>query len=288
MKALVTGAHGQVGRALVAAAPAGWRVVALDRAQCDLASAEAIRAAIGEHRPDLLFNAGAYTAVDRAEGEEALASAINGTAIAVMREALEQTGGRLVHVSSDFVFDGCSSAAYRPDAPRRPLSAYGRSKALGEAAAGAQALVVRTSWVHAAGGANFVHTMLRLMRERDEVRVVADQIGAPTWAAGLARTLWALALADASGIFHHRDAGVASWYDFAVAIQEEALALGLLDRAVPVVPIATSEFPTPARRPAFSLLDDTATRALLGDRPIHWRANLRRMLIEEKALGHGS
>lgn len=285
MKALITGAGGQLGRALAASVPPGWDCVALDRAGCDLASEASIRAAIAEHRPDLVLNAAAYTAVDRAEGEEALATAINGAAPGILRDALAGYGGRLVHVSTDFVFDGGSSRAYQPADPRQPLSAYGRSKAAGEIAAGPHALVVRTSWVYAAGGANFVRTMLRLMRERDEVRVVADQIGAPTWATGLAETLWALALKGAAGILHHRDAGVASWYDFAVAVQEEALGLGLLDRQVPVIPIPTADYPTPAHRPAFSLLDDAATRAVLGDRPPHWRANLRCMLTEEKALG---
>jgi dTDP-4-dehydrorhamnose reductase len=127
--------------------------------------------------------------------------------------------------------------------------------------------------------------MLRLMRDRDELRVVADQIGSPTWATGLARTLWGLALAEKPGIWHHRDAGVASWYDFAVAIAEEAAALGLLARIPRIIPIATTDYPTPATRPAFSVLDVSATRALLGDEAVHWRANLRTMLEEEKALG---
>ena len=130
-----------------------------------------------------------------------------------------------------------------------------------------------------------MRTMLRLMRERDELRVVADQIGSPTWAKSLATAIWGLAAKDATGIWHHRDAGIASWYDFAVAIAEEAHALGLLDRIPAIHPIATSEYPTPARRPAFSVLDVTATREVLGDVSVHWRTNLRSMLKEEKALG---
>jgi dTDP-4-dehydrorhamnose reductase len=244
-----------------------------------------VRDRIRAEAPDLVLNAAAYTAVDKAESEEDAARAINAGAVAAMVAALDETGGRLVHVSTDFVFDGTSPRAYRPDDERNPLSAYGRSKAAGEVVLRPIDLLVRTAWVYSAAGANFVRTMLRLMRERDEVRVVADQIGAPTWAPGLARTLWELAGAEASGIFHHCDAGVASWYDFAVAIQEEALATGLLSREVQVRPIATSEFPTPARRPAFSLLDSSSTRALLGDGHTHWRVNLRRMLEEEMALG---
>ena len=244
-----------------------------------------MRARVLAERPDIVINAAAYTAVDKAESEEELALAINGTAVAAMASALREVGGRLVHVSTDFVFDGTSAHAYRPQDARNPLSAYGRTKAAGEDAAGPDALIVRTAWVYAAGGANFVRTMLRLMATRDSLGVVADQIGAPTWAPGLATTIWGLIASRANGVFHHCDAGVASWYDFAVAIKEEALALGMLERAVPIRPITTADYPTPARRPAFSLLDCSATRALLGDEPIHWRTNLRTMLKEEQALG---
>ncbi|HMO68492.1 MAG TPA: dTDP-4-dehydrorhamnose reductase [Novosphingobium sp.] len=285
MKALVTGANGQLGRALAATVPPGWTCVALDRAGLDLADAPSIRAVVEVHRPDLILNAAAYTAVDRAESEEALATAINGTAVGLLREAADALGAHLVHISTDFVFDGSSSRAYAPGDPLAPLGAYGRSKAAGEAPRRPGATIIRTSWVHAAGGANFARTMLRLMRERDEVRVVADQIGAPTWASGLARVAWALGERRAGGVFHHSDAGVASWYDFALAVQEEALALGLLSREVPVVPIATADYPTPAARPAFSLLDSSATRALLGWPAVHWRVQLRSMLKEELALG---
>ncbi|GAA0266942.1 dTDP-4-dehydrorhamnose reductase [Alteraurantiacibacter aestuarii] len=286
MKVLVTGAGGQLGRALIASAPEGCELEAIDIADLDLTDAEAIRARIMTGRPDLVMNAAAYTAVDKAESEEDLALAINGTAVAAMASALAETGGRLVHVSTDFVFDGTSSRAYRPEDSPAPISAYGRTKLTGEqAAADSGALIVRTAWVYTAGGANFVRTMIRLMREKDELRVVADQIGTPTWAPGLATVLWGLAAQGASGIYHHSDAGVASWYDFAVAIQDEALAAGLLDKAIPLHPITTADYPTPAVRPAFSLLDCSATRALLQDGWTHWRHNLRTMLKEEKALG---
>lgn len=285
MKALITGARGQVGAALAASAPKGWVTVALDRAELDLADTGAVRARVLHEAPDIILNAAAYTAVDKAESEEDVARAINGEAVAALVAALDETGGRLAHISTDFVFDGASPRAYEPGDARNPLSTYGRSKALGEDALRKRDLLVRTSWVYAAGGANFVRTMLRLMRERDEMRVVADQIGSPTWATGLARTIWGLVEAGASNTYHHADAGVASWYDFAVAIQEEALAIGLLERPVPIHPIATTAYPTPAARPAFSLLDSSATRELLGDGHVHWRANLRRMLEEEKARG---
>ena len=285
MKVLITGSGGQLGRALVNSAPAKYAVEATGLAELDLCNEEAICSRILKRCPDLVINAAAYTAVDRAEVDENSARAINAVAVASMASALAQTGGKLGHVSTDFVCDGTSSRPYRPDDKPSPISAYGRTKAEGEAAAGHSALIVRTAWVHAAGGRNFVRTMLGLMAAKNELRVVADQIGSPTWAPGLARVLWGLIDKGAHGIFHHSDAGVASWYDFAVAIQEEALAIGLLSRAIAIHPVATSEYPTPARRPAFSLLDCSATRALLGDGHTHWRTNLRFMLEEELKLG---
>lgn len=284
MKALITGVSGQLGKELLARAPEGWTCVALDRAALDLSDANAIARVVDVEQPDLILNAAAFTAVDRAESEPELAHAINAGAPAAFSKALADAG-RLLQVSTDFVFDGARGHNYQPDDIRNPQSVYGASKAAGEDAAGDAAIIVRTSWVYAAGGANFVRTMLRLMRERDELRVVADQIGSPTWVRGLATTIWQLATKDAAGIWHHRDAGVASWYDFAVAIAEEAHALGLLDRIPAIHPIATSEYPTPVRRPAFSVLDVTATREVLGDVSVHWRTNLRSMLKEEKALG---
>lgn len=284
MKALITGVSGQLGKEFLAHAPEGWTCVALDRAALDLSDANAIARVVDVEQPDLILNAAAYTAVDRAESEPELAHAINASAPAAFSKALGDAG-RLLQVSTDFVFDGLRGHGYQPDDIRNPQSVYGASKAAGEDAAGDAAIIVRTSWVYAAGGANFVRTMLRLMRDRDELRVVTDQIGSPTWARGLATTIWGLATKDAAGIWHHRDAGIASWYDFAVAIAEEAHALGLLDRIPAIHPIATSEYPTPARRPAFSVLDVTATREVLGDVSVHWRTNLRSMLKEEKALG---
>lgn len=271
-----------MGRALVASAPDKCEILQADRSVCDLADSAAIGKLLRDITPDVVINAAAYTAVDKAESEEAQARAINADAVAAIVAA---HSGKLVHISTDYVFDGTSSRAYRPDDTRNPVSAYGRTKAAGEDHLRESDLLVRSAWIYAAGRANFVRTMLKVMAEREEVRVVADQIGGPTWAQGLATTIWKLIAREASGTFHHSDAGVASWYDFAVAIQEEALALGLLSREIPIVPITTDEYPTPARRPAFSLLDSSATRTLIGDRPVHWRANLRKMLAEEKAIG---
>ena len=280
MKVLITGAKGQLGRGLIATAPSTVDLHPVTRDDCDLADASAIAALIQQVAPDLVINAAAYTAVDKAERDEDAARAINAGAVAALVAAHR---GKLVHVSTDFVFDGTSSRAYRPDDSRNPISVYGRSKAEGEDCLRDSDLLVRTAWAYTAGGANFVRTMLRLMAEKPALNVVADQIGAPTWAPGLARTLWRLVAKDTSGTFHHSDAGVASWYDFAVAIQEESLALGLLDNAIPIAPVPTSAYSTPAARPAFSLLDCSKTRALLDDGHTHWRTNLRTMLQEEAA-----
>ena len=289
MRVLITGADGQLGRGLAATAPAGAEIVGRGRAALDITDADAVAGAMAEVRPELVLNAAAYTAVDKAESDEDAAFAVNAAAVGILAEAARGANARFVHVSTDFVFDGTAGTPYTPDAPPNPLGAYGRTKLAGERLAGGDALIVRTAWVYAPAGGNFVRTMLRLMgadgQARPEVRVVADQIGTPTYAPGLAAALWALAAQRLRGIYHYTDAGAASWYDFAVAIQEEALAAGLLDRAVPVIPIATAEFPTPAARPGYSVLDKRTTFAALGAPAPHWRVNLRIMIEELRTHG---
>ena len=284
MKVLITGAGGQLGGALQRTAPDNVDFNAIDVDDVDFTDEAMLRARLAVEAPDVLINAAAYTAVDKAEEDEETAKAINDTAVAVMAQALGEQGGKLAHVSTDFVFDGQSSQAYAPSDARSPISAYGRTKAAGEAHLRESDLLLRTAWVYEAGGANFVRTMIRLMKERDSLGVVSDQIGSPTWATGLARTLWGLIEKGAAGTFHHADAGVASWYDFAVAIAEEALSIGLINSMPVIHPITTAEYPTPAERPAFSLLDCRATREILGAQPIHWRENLRSMLKKEAGL----
>jgi dTDP-4-dehydrorhamnose reductase len=288
VKALVLGANGQLGRAIVAAAPDGAGVRALDRAACDIADRAATERAIADASPDVVFNAAAYTAVDRAESEPEQAARLNAEAPGWIAAAAKAAGARTVHVSTDFVFDGLSGRPYGPGDAVSPLGVYGRTKLDGEravAAADPDALIVRSAWIYAARGANFLNTMLRLMRERDTVAVVADQIGTPTHAASLAAALWGLHRAGATGIHHFTDAGVASWYDFAVAIAEEAEAAGLIEAPARVVPIGTGQYPTPARRPAYSVLDKTATWHALGKPAAHWRVNLRAAIGE--ARDHG-
>lgn len=285
MRVLITGANGQLGGALQRTAPAWADINAIDVEDVDLTDSAMLTARLVVEVPDLIINAAAYTAVDKAENDEDLARAINVDAVAVMVKAMAETGGKVVHVSTDYVFDGTASQPYPPEAPRNPQSAYGRTKAEGEDKLRAGDLLVRTAWVYEAGGANFVRTMIRLMRERDELRVVADQIGSPTWATGLARTIWALVDKGATGTFHHSDDGAISWYEFAVAIAEDAQQIGLLALIPTIYPITTADYPTPAKRPAFSLLDCSATRAFLGEGLVPWRTNLRLMLKEEAKLG---
>lgn len=285
MKVLITGAGGQLGQALQAVAPGDAQIVAATSAELDIGDADAVQSYVAAAAPQLLINAAAYTAVDKAESDVEAAFRINGNAVGALAQAAKAAGARFVHVSTDFVFDGTAGIPYAPDAPTAPLGVYGASKLRGEQEAGEGALIVRTAWVYDSRGANFVRTMLRLMAERDEIRVVADQIGTPTWATSLADGIWKLAAADATGLYHYTDSGAASWYDFAVAIQEEALAIGLLDRAIPVLPIPSSAYPTPARRPHYSVLDKEATSALIGAPAAHWRANLRLMLREVREQG---
>jgi dTDP-4-dehydrorhamnose reductase len=197
----------------------------------------------------------------------------------------------LIHISTDFVFDGSASQPYKPDAATAPLGEYGRSKRAGELAVQSvlpQALILRTGWVYSRYGSNFVKTMLRLMSERDDLAVVADQVGTPTWAHGLAEAVWACAARpQLSGIYHWSDAGVCSWYDFAVAICEEAFALGLLASTVKIRPITALEYPTPAHRPAYSVLDKTNSWRDFALAGVHWRQQLRAMLEDYKALQNG-
>jgi dTDP-4-dehydrorhamnose reductase len=285
MKVVITGASGQVGRALLKSIPAGTSAVGVTHAELDIGEQQAVLSAIQLHRPDLIINAGAYTAVDKAESEPGAAERANTIGPRNLALAAGETGARLLHLSTDFVFDGLASRPYATDAPTNPQSTYGRTKRGGEEAV-AQALagrsvVLRTAWVYAAEGNNFVRTMIRLMTTRGNVRVVADQIGSPTAASSLAEVLWALAARpDVNGIYHWTDAGVASWYDFAVAIAEEAGALGLVPTTVRVDPIATEDYPTPAKRPSYSVLDKRSLLEALAISGRHWRSNLRAVLRE--------
>ncbi len=281
-RALVLGAGGQLGRALMDCVPRELSVSGLTRAACDIANPDAVEQCLEQFDPQVVINAAAYTAVDDAEDFPDQAFAVNAEGPKNLAKLCARGGIRLLHVSTDFVFDGQATAPYATTAMPAPLGIYGESKWRGEQwiqSSGADHVIVRTSWVFAATGRNFVLTMLRLMRERQVVRVVNDQIGAPTMAMGLAGICWSLALkAETQGTFHWSDAGGISWYDFACGIRDEAQTLGLLTAPARVEPIPTEAFPTKARRPAYSVLDVQDTAAVLGVAQRPWREALRDML----------
>jgi dTDP-4-dehydrorhamnose reductase len=281
VRVLITGAAGQLGRALQASAPPGATVAAHTRAGLDIADEAAVAAVFTEFAPDLVLNAAAYTRVDDAERAPGDATRANALGPAVLAAACRRSSAWLTHVSTDFVFDGRQGHPYEPGAKALPLSVYGRSKLAGEVAAMRElpghCTVVRASWLYSAGG-GFAARMLALMKSRPELRVVSDQVGAPTHAAGLAAVLWALSERRAAGLWHWCDSGVASWYDFAVAIGEEALKLELLASLPPIAPIGTADYPTAAARPAYSVLDKRATERLLACSAPHWRSALRATL----------
>jgi dTDP-4-dehydrorhamnose reductase len=286
VKVLIAGASGQVGRALLNSAPRDIELRALTRAQLDISDADAVRVAVAEFEPALIINAAAYTAVDRAESEPELAAAINGLGPTNLVQAARLIPScRLFHISTDYVFDGRAAEPYRPQDLTNPLSVYGRTKLQGETAVleilPDRAMVLRTAWVYAARGKNFLLTMLRLMRERGSVHVVADQRGTPTAADSIARALWALLpRPDVLGVVHWTDAGTASWYEFALAIAEDGYAAGLLRDPAQVTAITTADYPTPAHRPASSVLDTRESSARIGLTPTPWRQALRATLAE--------
>lgn len=289
MRVMITGSAGQLGRELLARVLDGVDVHEFDHARLDVVDRDAVETAVRSLRPEVIINAAAYTNVDGAETETDRAFAVNASGAEHVAAAGTAVGARIIHVSTDYVFDGSASTPYRTEHAPIPVSAYGKSKLEGErraaAASGGRAVILRTSWLYSRHGRNFVTVMLELMRAQHSIRVVYDQVGTPTWAGSLARTVWKFAAQGlASGVYHCTDSGVASWYDFSVAILEEAIRGGLVADPVPIVPVLSSEFPRPARRPPYSVLDKTRARELLGDDPPHWRQSLRAML-EEYAHG---
>jgi dTDP-4-dehydrorhamnose reductase len=294
IRVLVTGAGGQVGADLVRMLEGRAQVVAHDRASLDLARPDAIVERMREARPQLVVNAGAYTAVDRAESEPELARAVNARAPGVLAEEARRLGALLVHYSTDYVFDGSKPAPYVEDDPAAPLNVYGASKLEGEravAASGCDHVILRTSWVYAPRGRNFLLTMLNLAATREEIRVVDDQRGAPTSSRELARATLALfgavaprhpitgedlaRVASRSGLYHATAGGETTWFGFAEAIfREWSLRRGAAFRAPRLVPIATREYPTPARRPANSLLSNERLHRTFGIRLAPWGEGL--------------
>ena len=291
MNILIIGKSGQLANELLATTPKGVNVQCLGRTQLDIISASDVLAAFQTFKPSVVINASAYTAVDKAESEPEAAYAVNSQAVENIAKACKQVGARLLHVSTDFVFGNNSAltaggiAPLLPSSPVEPISVYGASKLAGEQHVlkllPDASVIVRTAWVYSRYGNNFVKTMLRLMAEKPELGVIADQIGTPTWAKGLAQWLWAVvAKADIKGVYHWTDAGAASWYDFAIAIQELGLAKGLLTKEIPIKAIPTASYPTPAKRPGYSVLDKSTAEQAAGISARHWRKQLENMLDE--------
>lgn len=289
MKLLLTGAEGQLGKAVQRLAKTrDIPIVPLSRADLDITDRAEVQEAVRHHAPSHIVNAAAYTAVDQAESEPEQAYAVNRDGAAWLAEAAQANGCRLLHISTDFVFDGEQSRPYKPEDTPNPINVYGASKLAGEQAVldatHGEALVLRTAWVYSRDGKNFLKTMLRLMRERDELRVVEDQIGTPTCTTSLADVLLRAVDAKLSGIHHWTDAGVASWYDFAFSIQHEAVQHALLPRSVPINAIGSDAYPTPALRPSFSLLDRRSLANALDRSPLSWQQMLRGELSAIAAL----
>lgn len=287
MRILVIGKSGQLAWELGRSIPTNWQVTLHGQDELDIRSQEHVHEHITRERPELVINCAAYTAVDKAETDSATAYSINESGVRNLALACRENNARLFHVSTDFVFDGRANQPYNADAPANPLGVYGASKWAGEQLVTnllpESSVVVRTSWVYSSHGNNFVKTILRLAKEKPQIGIVADQIGSPTWAKGLASWLWAIAAKpEVKGLFHWSDAGVASWYDFAVAIQELGYEKGLLDKVVPINPIPTEAYPVPARRPKYSVLDKRSAEDVSGIKSVHWRQQLSQMLDELK------
>ena len=287
-KILLTGINGQVGQELQQTLTPLGNIIGLNRQQLDLTKPEQIQEAIATIKPDIIVNAAAYTAVDKAETEVDLAMAVNATAPQVIAEAGAKYEAVMVQISTDYVFSGKNHIPYTESDGTNPLGVYGKSKLLGENAvrnASSHHLIVRTAWVYGSHGqGNFVKTMLRLGATKTELGIVTDQIGSPTWSYDLARAI-AMMLSKLPcnipwGTYHFTNSGVASWYDFAVAIFEEARKLNFPLKIERIVPITTADYPTLALRPAYSVLNKHKISQILGEHPPYWRKSLTAMLSQ--------
>ncbi|KPU52888.1 dTDP-4-dehydrorhamnose reductase [Pseudomonas fluorescens] len=289
MRVLITGAQGQVGHELMRLAPQGYEIVGMGSAELDISDAVRVALVVAELQPHLIINAAAYTAVDKAESELERAWAVNRDGVAHLAIAAERLGIPLLHISTDYVFTGDAREPYRECDPTGPTGVYGASKLGGElelAAKCSRHMILRTSWVFAAQGNNFVKTMLRLGRERDELGVVADQQGCPTSAASIAHALWTLAIQYRDqgslhwGTYHFSGTPACSWHEFALEIFRQGHKQGLITKLPQVRSIDSAEYPTPAKRPAWSVLDCSKLRVTQGIAQSDWRQELADVLIE--------
>jgi dTDP-4-dehydrorhamnose reductase len=290
MKVLITGSGGQLASELTKSAPDHFHVSDLSVNELDITCADAVHAVVDRIRPDVLINGSAYTAVDKAESDEETAHQVNAQGPRNLAAAASSIGCKLIQPSTDFVFDGDSDIPWGIDSKTNPLSVYGRTKRDGELAVlnecSAPWTIVRTAWVYSATGSNFVRSMLGFMKDGRDLRIINDQQGTPTWARSLASAIWSIIDREIVGIQHWTDDGNTSWYGFACAIAEIGVETGMLASMPNIDPIPTSEYPTPATRPAYSVLDKSETWQLLAGAdcmpPLDWKKNLRTMMLELK------
>ncbi|MCW8090794.1 dTDP-4-dehydrorhamnose reductase [Alteromonas sp. ASW11-130] len=285
MTILVIGKSGQLAYELKQVA--GDDVICLGRNEVDITNKESLYETLNKVKPAAVINASAYTAVDKAESEPKVAELINVRGVANLAAVCKKASVFLVHVSTDYVFNGHKGAPYTVDDKIEPQGVYGKTKAEGEKALldnlPDSSCLIRTAWVYSVHGTNFVKTMLRLMADKPQLGVIDDQVGTPTWARGLAEACLFAAKNRVHGVYHWTDEGVCSWYDFAFAIQELGVEKGLLEQAVPLLPIPSLQYPTPAKRPHYSVLDKSTTRETFSSiRPSYWRTQLSAMLDELK------
>lgn len=282
MRAMLFGKNGQLGRALAASLPPKTMLTAVGRDDADICDIDALAAVIHTASPEVIINAAAYTQVEQAEANRADAFAVNSDGAFNIARCAEDVGARVVHVSTNYVFAGDSSTPYRIDSATDPINVYGESKLAGEQRVldvlAEDAAIIRTAWLYSACAGNFLTTMLTLIPNRSNLRIVADQIGTPTSTLSLAQATWLAIDRGLSGVHHWTDAGEASWFDFAVAIQEQALELGVLTQPISIEAIQSEDYPALARRPAYGVLDTSATRAALDIACPDWRAELNDML----------
>ncbi len=283
MNIIVIGRNGQLAWELAQLTNEDDNITCLGRDKIDVFCQESIKSTLSKYKADAVINACAYTAVDQAETDEKNAYLLNSGAVINLAQACKELSLHLVHISTDFVFKGDKGSPYLIDDPISPLGIYGASKAQGELAITntipKQSCIIRTSWVYSTHGNNFVKTMLRLMAAKPQLGIISDQVGSPTYAESLAKACLVAAKNKVCGIYHWTDAGVASWYDFAVAIQEIAIEKGLLTNTIPIKPIRTIDYPTPAARPSYSVLDKTTAINTFSELPlVHWRTQLIKMM----------
>ncbi|MBP0021282.1 MAG: dTDP-4-dehydrorhamnose reductase [Cyanobacteria bacterium SBLK] len=279
---LLFGSTGQLGQEIEQKLELmGKNFLALNRDRCNFTQPDCIQDAVMTYKPHIIINCAAYTAVDKAESEKNIANTVNGKALKILAKEAEKINAFIVHISTDYVFDGSKNIPYLESDRVNPINSYGRSKLMGEQELKEYCnrfLILRTSWVYGIyGKGNFVKTMLRLGTERKEIRVVADQIGSPTWTGDLGNIITQMP-PSLTGTYHYSNSGVASWYDLAVAIFEEAKSLNFPLKIEKVIPITTAEYPTAAKRPAYSVLSCRKISSTLNIIPPHWRESLRKML----------